>query len=164
MIVLWSLIEKNVFKIRFEKRGILTKIPFLHKAFHGRFWKGMTLFFQEASPLIGNQTCHKTNMFSPHWSNSCFESDYESVCIMVNGKTSSVPLNLLSSVVLNRIYWNFVILFSTVMSSSSSIMVYIPTSLHKLWPFVMKIHSLKRFVLSKLNSFDPNILKLGHIV
>ena len=63
MIVLWCLIEKNVFKFGFEKRGILNKIPFLHKAFHGYFWKGMTSFYHETSSLICNQTFHRTNIF-----------------------------------------------------------------------------------------------------
>ena len=42
--VLWCLVEKNVFKFGFEKRVIFNKIPFLHKAFHGDFWKGVTSF------------------------------------------------------------------------------------------------------------------------
>ena len=44
MMVLWCLIEKIIFKFGFEKRGIFNKIPFLHKALHGDFWKGITLF------------------------------------------------------------------------------------------------------------------------
>ena len=39
-------------------------------------------------------------MFSPYQPNSCYESDYECICIMVNGETCNVPLNILSSV-----YW-----------------------------------------------------------
>ena len=38
-------------------------------------------------------------MSSPYQPNSCYESDYECICIMINGKTCSVPLNILSSVV-----------------------------------------------------------------
>ena len=60
--------------------------------------KGLLHFDQETSSLIGNQTYHRTNMFSPYQPNSCYESDYECICIMVNGKTCSVPLNILSSV------------------------------------------------------------------
>ena len=60
--------------------------------------KGLFHFDQEASSLIGNQTYHRTNMFSPYQPNSCFEPDYECICIMINGKTRSVPLNILSSV------------------------------------------------------------------
>ena len=37
-------------------------------------------------------------MFSPYQPNSCYESDYECSCIMINGKTCSVPLIILSSV------------------------------------------------------------------
>ena len=64
-------------KFGFEKRGIFNKIPFLHKAFHGDFWKRLHFDIQP---------------------NSCYESDYECICIMINGKTYSVPLNILSSV------------------------------------------------------------------
>ena len=60
--------------------------------------KELLHFNQETSSLISNQTNHRTNMFSPYLSNSCFESDYECICIVINGKTSSVPLNILSSV------------------------------------------------------------------
>ena len=44
MMVVWCLIEKLVFKFGSEKRGIFNKILFLHKAFHGDFWKGITSF------------------------------------------------------------------------------------------------------------------------
>ena len=62
--------------------------------------KGLLHFDQETSSLIGNQTYHRTNMFSPYQHNSktCYESEYECICIMINGKTCSVPLNILSSV------------------------------------------------------------------
>ena len=60
--------------------------------------KGLLHFDQETSFLISNQTYHRTNMFSPYQSNSCYESDYECVCIMINCKTCSVPLNIFSSV------------------------------------------------------------------
>ena len=60
--------------------------------------KGLLKFDQETSSLIGNQTYHRTKMFSPYQPNSCYESDYECICIMINGKTCSVPLNILSSV------------------------------------------------------------------
>ena len=38
-------------------------------------------------------------MFSPYYSNSCYEPDYECICIVINGKIRSVPLNILNSVV-----------------------------------------------------------------
>ena len=60
--------------------------------------KGLLHFDQETPSLIGNQTNHRTNMFLPYQSHSCYESDYECICIMINGKTCSVPLNILSSV------------------------------------------------------------------
>ena len=37
-------------------------------------------------------------MFLPYYSNSCYESDYECICIVINGKIRSVALNILSSV------------------------------------------------------------------
>ena len=46
MMVLWCLIENIVFKFGFEKGGIFNKIQFLHKAFYGYFWKGITSFLQ----------------------------------------------------------------------------------------------------------------------
>ena len=44
MTVLWCLIEKIALKFGFEKRGIFNIIPFLHKVFHGYFWKRRTSF------------------------------------------------------------------------------------------------------------------------
>ena len=52
--------------------------------------KELLHFHQEISSLIGYQTNHRTN--------SCYESDYECFCIVVNGEKRSVPLNILSSV------------------------------------------------------------------
>ena len=60
--------------------------------------KDLLHFDQETASLIGNQTYHRTIMFSPYQPNSCYESDYERICIVTNGKTCSVPLNILSSV------------------------------------------------------------------
>ena len=55
-------------------------------------------FYQDTSSLTGNQANHRTNMFLPYESNPRNESDYECICIVSNGKTCSVPLNILSSV------------------------------------------------------------------
>ena len=52
--------------------------------------KGLLYFYQQASPLIGNQTNHRTNMFLPYQPNSRYESDYECICIVINGKKHSV--------------------------------------------------------------------------
>ena len=60
--------------------------------------KKLLYFHQETSTLICYQTNHRTNMFLPCLSDSCYESDYECICIVVNGKTRSVPSNILSSV------------------------------------------------------------------
>ena len=60
--------------------------------------KGLLHFYQQASSLIGNQTNHRTNMCLPYYSNSRYESDYACICIVINGKIRSVPLNILSSV------------------------------------------------------------------
>ena len=61
--------------------------------------KGLLHFCQNTSSLMGNQANHRTNMFLPYESNSRYESDYEGIWIVCNGKTCSVPLNILSSVV-----------------------------------------------------------------
>ena len=109
MTVLWCLIEKIALKFGFEKRGIFNKIPFLIKRSREISGKGLLHFDQETLSLIGNQTYHRTNMFSPYQPNSCYESDYECSSIMINGKTCSVPLNILSSVVAastDSYHWN----------------------------------------------------------
>ena len=61
--------------------------------------KGLLHFDQETSSFIGYQTNHRTNMFSAYQPNSNYETDYECICIMISGKTCSVPLNILSSAV-----------------------------------------------------------------
>ena len=43
--------EKVALKFGFVKMGSFNKIPFLHKAFHGDFWKRITSF------LSPGQTC-----------------------------------------------------------------------------------------------------------
>ena len=50
------------------------------------------------------------------------------------------------------------------MTSSSSIMVYIHHAFSSYGPLFIKIHHLKRCPLSKSNTFDQNFMKLGHIV
>ena len=67
--------------------------------------KGLLHFYQETSSLMGNQANHRTNMFLPYESNSCYESDYECIYIVSNGKLGSVPLNILSSVF--RVYKSY---------------------------------------------------------
>ena len=61
--------------------------------------KGLLHFYQQTSSSMGTQTNHRTNMFLPYSSNTSYVSDYECICIVTNGKTGSVPLNVLSSVV-----------------------------------------------------------------
>ena len=63
------------------------------------YGKGLLHFYQQASSLTGNQTNHGANIFLPYKSNSRYESDYACICIVINGKMRSVPLNILSSVV-----------------------------------------------------------------
>ena len=60
--------------------------------------KGLLQFYQDIPSLTGNQANHRTNMFLPYESNSRNVSDYECICNASNGKTWSVPLNILSSV------------------------------------------------------------------
>ena len=99
MTVLWCLIEKIALKFGFEKGVFLTKFHFYIKRSMEISGKCLLHFDQKTSSLIGNQTYHRTNMFSPYQPNSCYESDYECICIMITDKTCSVPLNILSSVV-----------------------------------------------------------------
>ena len=69
----------------------------------------------------------------------------------------------LNQIVLIRILWNLVTLFSFIMSSSSSLMIHI-TLCNQLWPFVDENSPFEMTSLSKLNSFYLNFMKLGHIV
>ena len=98
MTVLWCSIEKSALKVAFEKGVFLTKFTFYIKCSKEISGKGLLHFDQEILSLNGNQTYHRTNMFSPYQPNSCYESDYECSCILINGKTCTVPLNILSSV------------------------------------------------------------------
>ena len=67
---------KIVFKFGFEKGVFLTKFQFYIKRSMEIYGKGLPHFYQETSSLIDNQTNHRTNMFSPYKSNSCYEPDY----------------------------------------------------------------------------------------
>ena len=67
--------------------------------------KGFLHFYQQASSLIGNQTNYRTNVFLPYYSNSWYESDYECICIVINSKIRSVPLNILA--VYNQSYYTY---------------------------------------------------------
>ena len=64
--------------------------------------KELLYFYQQASSLIGNQTNHRKKMYLHYYTNSRNESDYECICIVINGKTLSVPLNILSSVLKDK--------------------------------------------------------------
>ena len=99
MTVLLCLIKKIALKFGFEKRGTFNKFHFYIKSSMEISGKGLLNFDQETSSLIGNQTYHGINVFSPYQPSSCYESDYGCICIMINGKICSVPLNILSSVV-----------------------------------------------------------------
>ena len=48
---------------------------------------GLLHFYQQASSLIGNQTNQGTNMCLSYLPNPRYESDYECICIVINGKT-----------------------------------------------------------------------------
>ena len=100
MTVLWCLVEKIALKFGFEKRVFLTKFHFYIKRSMEISGKGLLHFDQAILSLIGNQTYHRQNMVLPYQPNSCYESDYECSCIIINGKTCSVPLNILSSALL----------------------------------------------------------------
>ena len=58
------------------------------------------LFYQQTSSLIGSQINHRRNLILSYQSNARYESDNEYICIVINGKTRSVPLNILNSVVI----------------------------------------------------------------
>ena len=72
----------------------------------------------------------------------------------------------LSRILFIRILLNLVTLLSTctLMSSSSSIMVHIAPGFKELLTLVYEKLLVKRRLLSKMNSFDYNSMKLGHII
>ena len=93
MMLLWCLVEIFALKFGFNKRGIYLKKKQKKKTFYIKrsmeiIGKGLLYFYQQASSLIGNQTNHRTNMCLPYKPNSCYESDYECVCIVINGKNT----------------------------------------------------------------------------
>ena len=106
MLLLWCLIEKFVLKFGFEKGVFLTKFHFYIKRSMEITGKGLLYLYQQASSLIGYQINHRTNMYLPCKPNSRYESDYECICIVINDKKNSVPLNILSSVynALSQVY------------------------------------------------------------
>ena len=82
-----------------------------------------------------------------------------SVCTYVR---LSNDIRSLSRILIFWILRNFVTLFSTMMSSSRSIMVHItPCFQYRSYgSLFMKIHHLKRCPLSKSNTFEQNFMKL----
>ena len=77
--------------------------------------KGLLYFYQQTSSLIGNQTNHRTNMCLPYSPNSRYESIYECICIVINGKKQSVPLNILKNVYMWVVLrYTFIILCSVI--------------------------------------------------
>ena len=104
--LLWCLIEKSSSNLVLKKGVFLAKFHFYMKRSKEISGKGFLQFYQQASSLICNQTNHRTSMFLPYYSNSCYEPDYECICIVINGKIRSVPLNIFSSVVYNRLLFH----------------------------------------------------------
>ena len=70
--------------------------------------------------------------------------------------TQRRPLS--SQIVLIRFFFNFVTLFSTIMSSSSSIMVHIPPCLQELWSFVYENLLLQDY----MEDIHAKEISLGH--
>ena len=66
MIVLWCLIEEMSLSLVLKQRVFLTKFHFYIERSMEISERGWLYFYQETSSLIGNQTYHRTNMFSPH--------------------------------------------------------------------------------------------------
>ena len=64
MMILWCLVENIVFKFGFEKRGIFSEI-YIKRSLEIS-GKEELHFHQETPSLIGNQTNHRANMFSPY--------------------------------------------------------------------------------------------------
>ena len=45
---------------------------------------------------MNHYTNHWKDMYVSYYMNAHYESDYECICIVINGKTKSAPLNILS--------------------------------------------------------------------
>ena len=86
-------------KIKFWKRVLLTKFHFYIKRFMEISGKGL-LFYQQASSLIGNQTCHRTNMYFLINPTLAMNQNMRAFVLWSIAKHvhCSVPLNILSSV------------------------------------------------------------------
>ena len=83
------------------------------------------------------------------------------VCPSLGTYVCPNDVSSLSPILLIRILWNLVELFSTMMSSSSSIMVHIAPCFQLLWPFV---YENSPFETMKSNMFNKIFMKLGHMV
>ena len=90
--ILWCFVELFVLKFDFEKWDIFfyiiqfLRIFLLRGLLHNNY--------QQASSLMGHQTNHSTSMFLSYKTNLSLEY----ICIVINGKILSFPLNMLSSV------------------------------------------------------------------
>ena len=82
---------------------------------------------------------------------------------IVTSVFSYINMSYLCRIVLIRILWNLVTLFSTIISSSLSIMVFIAPCLQELPYGPLFIHHLKQCPLSKSNTLAQNFMKLGHM-
>ena len=84
-----------------------------------------------------------------------------SVCPSVRTYVCPDNVRSLTRIFFIRILWNLVTLFSTMLSSSSSIMVNIAPGFQELWPLV---YENSRRPLSNSNIFYQIFMKIGHIV
>ena len=91
--MLWCLVEKSSLNLVLKKEIFLTKFQFYLKRSMEISGKGFLHFCQETSSLIGNQTYHRTNMIPTL---ATIWTMHVCICIMINGKTCTVPLNILS--------------------------------------------------------------------
>ena len=81
-------------KSGFKKMVFLT-ISFLHKMFHRDKLEGLT--------LMGHQTNRKTNVCQSFITNLAMGWTMGAFCMVINGKTCSVPLHFLRHVETNAI-------------------------------------------------------------
>ena len=144
-------------KIWFWKKGyfFLTKFHFYIKHSMEISGKGCLHFHQQASSLIGYQTNHRTSMFLPYYSNSCYESAYECICIVINGKIRFIMFKPQAKNILTSEFREF--MSPATLSLTLNIWAIYRRSIHKIQYLLTLTAKITKFILLKN---DKNILRI----
>ena len=98
--MLWCLIDKIIFNFGFEKGVFLTKFHSYMKGSMDNSGTGLLHFIKKHNVDRKPNYSQDKHDFALliHFR---FESDYECICFVINDKTRSVPLTILSSALTN---------------------------------------------------------------